>query len=310
MQYRHLPVGVVCLFLLLLSRPFAAPEFSPWSEPVSLGPAINSPFNDTAPTLSKDGLRLYFTSTRPCGQDDTILDFNVWVARRDAEGASWESPRCLGMNVDGFEDSAPAFSRDGHWMFFVSDRPGSQGTAGFNGRDLWVSWRAHVHDDNGWEEPFNAGASINSAFADAGPTYFENEHGAAAQLFFTSNRNGTFDIWVSDAFGNGLFGAPRRVDEVSTGVVEARPFIRHDGLELFFFRQSTLPSDIYSTTRPDPGAPWTEPVNLGPIVNGPANDAQAAIGSDRTTLVFASDRGNAVGSFDLWMTTRTKGRQP
>src|SRR5207247_10960052 len=41
-------------------------NFSAWSEPVSLGPAINTPgFNDQQAVLSKDGLSLYFASNRP-----------------------------------------------------------------------------------------------------------------------------------------------------------------------------------------------------------------------------------------------------
>src|SRR5216117_1875025 len=41
-------------------------NFSAWSEPVSLGPAINTPgFNDQQAVLSKDGLSLYFAPNRP-----------------------------------------------------------------------------------------------------------------------------------------------------------------------------------------------------------------------------------------------------
>ena len=40
---------------------------SEWSEPVNLGAVVNSNVLDAAPTLSKDGLSLYFTSNRPGG---------------------------------------------------------------------------------------------------------------------------------------------------------------------------------------------------------------------------------------------------
>ena len=46
-------------------------NFSAWSEPISLGPTINtSGFNDQQPTLSKDALSLYFASARPEGPGD------------------------------------------------------------------------------------------------------------------------------------------------------------------------------------------------------------------------------------------------
>jgi WD40 repeat protein len=288
----------------------AAPHFSQWSEPVNLGPTINSPFAETAPTLSKDGRSLYFSSTRPCGAGDATLDLNIWVARRNSTEESWNPPECLEINVDGFEDSAAAFSRDGHWMFFVSDRPGSLGAPGFNGRDIWVSWRSDVHDDHAWGEPFNAGPAINTTTAEAGPTYFENEGRPWPQLFFTSIRNGTFDIWVSDVLGDGQFGPPSRVNELSTGdLVEARPSIGHDGLELFFFRgPGGAIFDIYAASRPDPTAPWSEPVNLGAPVNTGANEQQPSISSDRKMLFFASNRPGTFGNLDIWVSTRVKAK--
>src|SRR5260370_38451549 len=41
--------------------------FSDWSEPVNLGPVVNSAFNDQHPAISADGLSLYISSDRPGG---------------------------------------------------------------------------------------------------------------------------------------------------------------------------------------------------------------------------------------------------
>ena len=46
------------------------PELEGWSNPVNLGPVINSDADDSAAALSKDGLTLYFTSN----QGSTSLD--------------------------------------------------------------------------------------------------------------------------------------------------------------------------------------------------------------------------------------------
>jgi Tol biopolymer transport system component len=40
-----------------------------WSQPVNLGPAVNSPASETRPSLSQDGTTLYFGSTRGPSQD-------------------------------------------------------------------------------------------------------------------------------------------------------------------------------------------------------------------------------------------------
>ena len=39
----------------------------PWSEPFNLGPAVNSGFNDTFPSVSSDRQTLFFSSNRPDG---------------------------------------------------------------------------------------------------------------------------------------------------------------------------------------------------------------------------------------------------
>ena len=298
------PLALVVL-PLALAHLVAAPKFGAWTEPEHLARDINSEFSETAPTLSKDGRSLYFSSTRPCFTGDAVLDLNLWVAHRDDDDAPWGAPMCLSINVDGFEDSAAAFSRDGHWMFFVSNRPGSVAA----GRDIWVSWRRHVHDDNGWAEPVHGGTAINSNAADAGPSYLEGDGSDFPQLFFTSSRAGTFDIWVSDVIGGGQFGAPRLVDELNTAnLVEARPFVRHDGLELFFFRGvgGSALFDIWSATRKDPRDAWSQPAVLAAPVNTLANDQQAAIASDRETLYFASNRPGSFGDLDIWVTRRSK----
>ena len=45
----------------------SAEQFSDWSPPVSLGPIINTEFDDSGTFISRDGLRLYFNSTCPGG---------------------------------------------------------------------------------------------------------------------------------------------------------------------------------------------------------------------------------------------------
>lgn len=302
----RVPLAGVLTILLLPIALISAPHYAPWSDVVNLGPAVNTSSNDTTPTLSKDGTSLYFTSNRPCGALDVVLDLNIWVARRTEEG-EWIEPQCLAINVDGFEDSAAALSRDQHWMFFTSDRPGSVGSPGFNGRDIWVSWRANVHDANGWNDPVHAGTGANTAFAEAGPSYFEDTDTGVPQLFFTSNRDAAngFNIFVADVLGDGQLGDARPVAELNSPFVDARPSIRHDGLEIFFFRGSGA-FDIYVATRADVASPWSPPVRLDGPVSTAFNDQQPGIAADRETLFFVSNRPGGWGNLDIWMATRSK----
>ena len=52
------------------------------------------------------------------------------------------------------------------------------------------------------------------------------------------------------------------------------------------------------------GSDWSPPVNLGPVVNGAANDNAPALSMDGLTLYFLSDRPGGAGGNDLWFSTR------
>ena len=90
---------------------------------------------------------------------------------------------------------------------------------------------------------------------------------------------------------------------------QARPSIRFDGLEIFFFSDGLVSVgslDLWAATRTTVFDAWSTPTNLGPIVNSVVGDVQSYIASDRPTLFFQSTRVGGFGGADLWVTTRTK----
>jgi hypothetical protein len=200
----------------------------------------------------------------------------------------------------------PAFSRDGHLLFFASSRSG-----GFGGLDIWVSRREHTHDDFAWQPAENLGAGVNSTSIDAGPSYFENDEGVP-QLYFNSNRPGgpgISNLYVSEQAADGSFGAAFLVLELNSLGETSRPSIRHDGREIFF--NSNRPGsintfDLWVATRETVFDAWSEPINLGSTLNSGPLDVHPCISSDRETLFFASTRPGGFGQTDLYMSTRTK----
>ena len=295
-------LGVALSLILASDIALAAPKFSEWSTPINLGPAVNSAFADQSPAISKDGLSLYFGSTRSGGSGA----FDIWVSQRETVDGAFGPPMNVAPVNTAFIENVPALSSDGHWLFFNSNRPG-----GFGGVDLLVSYRNHVHDDLDWQTPVNLGAGVNSASLDIGASYFANDDFGVPLLFFGSDRPGGpggTDIYVSAQQPDGSFGAAELVNELSSPFSDNRPVVRFDGLELFLFsdRPDGSNVDMWVSTRNSVFDPWSTPVNLGPTVNSPQDDRQAYITSDRRTLFFASDRPGGVGGFDLYMTTRSK----
>jgi len=307
-------VGAALLSAVAISaRPDDPPTFGPWSAPVNLGKVVNSSSAyDACPTISRDGLSLYFRSDRPQHSEG---GFDIWVAQRDSVDDPWERPVDLGPTINGpYHEYCSTLSPNGHWLVFVSDRPVSAGGCG--GQDLWISYRRDKRDTFGWETPRNLGCnSVNSAAAENGPNWFEDKATGRVLLYFSSSRpggQGVTDIYVSEATGDEEypFGPPVAVAELNTAFSDYQPALRKDGLEIFFASGRPGGSgyvDLWTSTRESTLDPWSAPVNLGPVVNSAYYDFHPTLSLDGTMLIFASERGGpSDGWGDLWMTTRVR----
>jgi hypothetical protein len=295
----------IIVLTTLASVTFAAgPRYSNWSEPVNLGPAINTDYNDQHPALSKDGLSLYLTSDRPGG----FGNYDLWVSQRTSVDEPWGTPQNLGPIVNtSASDFAPALSRDGHWLFFSSDRPG-----GFGGHDVLACYREHVHDDFDWQTPINLGPGVNSLYDDSGPILLQDDQIGAVTLYFNSNRPGVAgaaDIFAAVMNPDGSFGPSAPVPELNSSGRDTRMAIRHDGLEIIFQSDRTGSvgsGDLWVSTRATTLDPWSTPVNVGPPVNTIYFDGAPALSADGETLLFYSNRPGGFGANDIYLSTRHK----
>jgi len=105
----------------------------PWGEPVSLGPTVNISMDDWNPSISADGLVLFFVS-----------DWDLWMATRPTKEDVWNPPVNLGPNINTHRDITPSISSDGSTLYFCSNRPGGMG-----GMDIWQVSIETVVDLNG-----------------------------------------------------------------------------------------------------------------------------------------------------------------
>jgi hypothetical protein len=287
--------------LIATAATAAAPIFTAWSTPVNLGPVVNSTASELGPALSADSLSLYISVTKPGGFGSN----DIWVSQRPTVSDAWGAPVNLGATINTVStEFVPAFSEDGHRMFFASDRAGGSGL-----QDIYQSYRADIHNDFGWQAPTNLGAVLNGTADDNASTYFDN--GGHPQLIFGSGRLGgaARDLFLSNLQPDGTWGPATLIPELSSPTTENRPTIRQDGLEIFFYSDRPGGSggaDLWTATRTNVDALWGTPVNLGATVNGIGTDQHPYLSADAMTLVFSSNRPGGSGGLDLWMTTRAQ----
>ena len=266
---------------------------SDWRPAENLGAVVNSPFVDQSPELSKDGLSLYFASNRPGG----YANLDLWVSQRISLDGPWGPPQNLGPVINGSgSNAAPHLTRDGHWLYFVSNRSGGLGSF-----DLMVSWREDVHDDFAWQTPVNIGPPVNTADWQGKITNHGND------FFFPSGpATGPLDLFLTE-LRDGVFQTPTLIAELSTSADERAPSIRADGREIVFVsnRAGGLGnSDIWASTRPGDGRPWSTPVNLGAAVNSAFNDVGPSLSGSGDLLFFDSNRPGGSGAQDIWVARR------
>jgi len=168
-----------------------ATKSDPWGPPLNLGPAVNTPYAEICPSISSDGLTLYFSddwagSARPGG----LGGYDIWMTTRASRSAPWGTPVNVGAPINSTaNDITPMISGDGMILVFASTRAGGQGSY-----DLWTSTRATIQDD--WGAPINIGEVVNNGSFDAEPSLSSDDRA----LVFSSRRPGGFgdiDLWMS-----------------------------------------------------------------------------------------------------------------
>ena len=157
--------------------------------PEKLSKALNSKFNESTPTFSKDGTTMYFTRNnyidgkRGANEKKTTL-LKLYKATKN--GDDWEDITELPFNSDQYSVAHPALSPDEKYLYFASDMPGSLGQA-----DLW---RVEIIGDK-FGPCQNLGMGINTPGRETFPSI-----NALNELYFATDGRpglGGLDIFVT-----------------------------------------------------------------------------------------------------------------
>ncbi len=141
-----------------------------WMDSEALG--INDSVVMAHPSISKDGLTLYFVSNMPGGFGGN----DIWKMTRKTANGSWGAPINLGNKINTRDDECFPFIRANGELYFASN-----GRPGYGGLDIY---KAKPTSD-GWEVE-NMGPNFNSELDDFA-LIFEDDND---QGYFSSRRKG------------------------------------------------------------------------------------------------------------------------
>jgi hypothetical protein len=151
-----------------------------WAKPVNLGEIVNSTNNEWSPSITADGLSLFFCSGRSGG----LGRWDTWMTTRASVSDPWGEPVNLGSPVNSPTGEFYVGTSANGLSLFLSEYDAPFRAGGFGGGDIWLTRRANKSDP--WGRPVNLGPTVNTGAWDVSADISAD----GSTLYFCSDRAG------------------------------------------------------------------------------------------------------------------------
>lgn len=203
-------------------------------------------------------------------------------------------PKNLGDDINGSDpEYSPAFTLDGDELIF-SRRLNNRN------EDFFITRR----DEVGWTPARDLGAPINTP-GNEGAQFLSAD---GQTLYYTSCEElggfGSCDIYRSERQGESWSPAANLGSPVNGASWDSQPSVTPDGLTLFFAsnRSGGMGGKDIWYSRFLPSGRWSQPKNVGPLVNTAGDEQSPFLHPDGATLYFSSTGHPGLGDADLFLT--------
>jgi len=240
------------------------------TEPVAVGPPVNTEHSEMGPALSPDGLSLVFSSDRPGGYGSADL----WMATRASVDDPWQEPVNLGppVNTDIGQNN-PVISPDGQAVVYGDRTEGDY--------DLWIAQRI----GDGWGDPVRIDALASDAKENK-PAYSWD----GQQLYFKrSDESLVANIWVSTWTADGWSEAVL-APGINDDRAQTDPAPTPEADVMFFVQgaDTNAPYDVYFAVWD--GEQWGTVTRVDEVSVTGARDEGVFVGADGHEFYLVSNR--------------------
>ena len=238
------------------------------------GPYIGSELPGSTPELFAPGIVTGGYQTRDVAimPDGSEIYFGARSSRyytilvsKKVEGG-WTKPEVMEhMENPAYMNIEQAISADGQRFFFLSNRPDPDLGVEEGQQDIWVMDREGDH----WSKPYNLGPPVNTEKPEFYPSVTND-----GTLYFTRNEeNSTLAYIYRSRLVNGKYQEPEKLPhQVNCGENHYNAFVAQD--ESFIIvpvvgREDSFGGTDYYIVFRDKNDNWSNPINMGDLVNTP-----------------------------------------
>lgn len=261
----------------------------------NMGPLVNSDNEDYAPMVSRNDSVLIFTSKRNSTNNGITKDINEDIFYTLKSGDYWEKAEMFRNANSKYNEGSGYLSKSGKALFFSRcAAPGGLGNC-----DLYMT---RFQGDTLWTVPKNLGKNVNSDGWDSHPTLNVTED----TLYFSSDRRGGFglaDLYYSTLDSKGRWTAAQNLGPtINTRNNEVSPFYHWEHNVLYFSSNGQLLNfgdyDIYKSYKRT--EKWSEPINIGPLVNGLGTEFYFSIDQAANYIFYSRSEEESMKNLDLY----------
>lgn len=244
------------------------------ANPNRLSETVNSVYNELRPLVTPDGKTLLFSRQfhpgNTGGEDDPE---DIWFSQWDEGKSEWMEAVNMGapLNTQG-PNFISSITPDGNTVILTL---GNRYTK--NGK-MKAGVSVSTRTSEGWTKPVPF-EIINEINMHQKSNYFlANNREVLLMSVEADPTFGSRDLYVSFLMDDGRWSEPLNLGpDINTALEEASPFLAPDDKTLYFSSDGYTgygKLDIYITRRLDETwTKWSEPENLGPLINSPEEDA-------------------------------------
>lgn len=298
----------------------------PKSVLTNMGEEINARETpDYGPSISSGNdmilfTRKIYTNTRKDTKLNDNYSENLFISR--GEDGFWEEAEELPAPIkSSCNEGSATISKDGKFLVFSRCQvAGCQFDCYdcMGGCDLFYS-EYDVKKET-WSQPVNFGPGVNSIGWDSQPSFSITED----TIFFASNRFGGFgmsDIYFIYKVSKGKWSKAMNMGPIiNTRGNEWSPFHSKTNKVFYFssnaqivnFDPKRISNDLYKCNYNRTHNHWSEPKNLGPLVNGEGDETYFSIDVNNKYLYYARTEENATNKevTDIFSFPVPMGAQP